>query len=139
MIKITLPAGFYVLNTDVANPKPDRRYKTNPAYYTTWKKGSRWQISHFDHIPSVIKTGTGQTIEFDEQAEVILKHLEPVGDAIGHFIDSYSARLGSAILALAVEQGIMTVEQVKTLAQKTDDLDETQFDELMRKHWIWND
>lgn len=129
------PQGFYTLNQDTQNPKPDRRKKDSIPHQSTWKKGTRFQIKHFPHLPPRLQTPQGNPIEFQDQIQAILPNLSPAPLAAGQITDQFDA---PTILALAVQNKLLNLKQIQELQEQFQQLNDQETESLMQFHWFWN-
>lgn len=135
--------GFYVLKQTVKNPKPDRRCKAMHSV-TEWESGLRVRVEPgTDTRRGTINFGDNTQVYFGgddpdlDVGNLLVPHLEKAEFAIGQlFRDPFVQAQMSDVLALAVEQGLINADQVKTLVDEIDKMEEEPYFAFKKKHWI---
>lgn len=132
--------GWYRLKCDVTNPKPDRRSKRrNDA--VVWNQGIRVEVrenhGHTEDKPNFVLYfwDNSMVFSYDPGYQELLAALEPVPVTIGQ-LDRSSIVGIKGLLGLAIDKGLITIEQLQQLEEEAKQMDDDLFESLNKRHWL---
>lgn len=141
MTDIDIPDGYYLLREDVTNPSPDRRKKAHVVPQPVWPKGLKIEVRRFPHIsprPEFRLFGGTEKFDFYEgQVTAILPFLDPAPPVLGQVLDyAYGRVSGGSVLMFLLEQGVLTLEQIKSATKDYMEISDEAYANLQKKHWL---
>jgi len=120
--------GYYTLTKDVTNPEPDGRSRDLTAA-PVFPKGSQWEVRQ-----GVVRRFRGVRNLKTVQVDAIRPFLRPAKPTAGHYVQWPVS--GEELVAMAVEMGALTVDQVKEMADWLKKMPWQKKDKLVEKHWL---
>jgi len=156
---ITPPkAGWYVLTAAVKNPAPDKRSKDKIECRAEWPAGTRVRIvpdEPFDIAGTKIDPLSGRIFLIASRSHGYVRYalrgddLTPrdvAGNGILDVIEMAPATLGqllsehnaepAMILAMAINGGLLSLDQIRSLQEQIAPMDDDQYTAECRKHWL---
>jgi hypothetical protein len=130
--------GWYTLTRDVKNPHPDRRSKGR-SNQAVWERGLRVYYTppnpakyragqfHFRDNSTVSEEDAGELRFFVASAPLVL----------GQLVNTIGATESpESVLALAVQKGLLSLDQVKGLIAELEGMEELVHEAFRKTHWI---
>lgn len=160
---IDLPVGKYVLTEDVTNPKADRRVRHDWRQEVLWTKGTNFVVE--EHYDSWTRDGKLVEIRYKTvhragkyrhqnlplrkhrdlddydclRAEALAGKLQFVPTkSLGDLLANPGHHNAPEIIAICLERGYLTIEQVEKAVSIFDGLDEDQFHKLRKDNELTN-
>lgn len=163
---INIQVGKYVLTEDVTNPKADRRVKRDWRQEVLWQKGTKFIVE--EHHDSWTHDGKLHEIRYKTihragkyrhqnlplrkhreaddfdclKAEALSAKLEFVPTkSLGEILngrDGPGSHNAAELLAICLERGLLTIEQVESVVKSFNDMSEDDFYKLGKTHEIHN-
>lgn len=151
-----LLAGRYIVTQDTKNPMKDRRSK-DFMFVEVWKAGTRVRVRSMLRgdsrepqgtllLKGIIEGPGGSQVFFHSdldqdpvyrQGNTLTENLTPEPERLGYVLqDEGFHESGTFALAALLEQGTVTMEQIREALKKFDGISDEDFDKFMDRHAI---